>query len=771
MRHRLGTVIVGLLLVGGVAGASLPPHLGAARAASAPHVAAGTEASYGARLAADGGWTPVNSGVQTTLYAISCPAEGTCYAVDARGVALKTTDGGASWAARQTSSTYALFGIACPTAQACHAAGSISGVVGTGDGGGSWRTESPSASLNGIACPGATTCYAVGPSGILATTNGGGTWAAQSNPAAGGGYPLVSVSCGSASACVAVGGNGVIVATTDGGHTWTSRLSNTTVNLSGVSCPSPSACVAVGQQGTLLSTTDGGASWTTAHNPVADIDPVLVTEIAFWGVTCTGTTVCYAVGAGAAIARTSDSGHTWGLVKKPVYGATELHGVSCAGAACYVVGLNGTILVNRSAAGGSVVTPPTCTPTRPIVSSSPGGTLYFERGAYIYAANAAGGNVRQVTSTGSAREPDADPAVSPDGRTLAYSRPNGAHAGIQLIPTSGGAPSLFSGTDDPLASGAAWSHDGRRVAYNFTFRNGYGSATVASVEVREASSGKAVKLISNIYNPYADPTFSGDGCRLIVSQYYLGSTNAATRHIGLTSIDVITGKKVRVIAGDAAYDDHYPVVSPDGALVAYVRTPARQQSGGSLWVMNADGSGAHQLAQAADARRPAWSPDGSALAFANGHAVYTVPAGGGAPVLRIPNATDPAWGSGGATTLSAQTALVIDSMTMYQPVNGKDRPTRTAHLGRPTDIFLYYQSAAVGSSSSGRLRLLSRGKTFLSAAMYPGTTTAGSTYYGIRVNFGTGPRALALLGPMTAEATIRSGSARATRSLSFTLAR
>lgn len=400
----------------------------------------------------------------------------------------------------------------------------------------------------------------------------------------------------------------------------------------------------MGQLGTLLSTTDGGASWTTAHNPVADVDPVLVTEIAFWGVTCTGATVCYAVGAGAAIARTTDGGHTWGLVQKPVYGATELHGVACAGSACYAVGINGTILVNRSASSGGVVTPPTCTPTRPIVSSSPGHTFYFERGAYIYAANADGSNVRRVTSTGSAREPDADPAVSPDGRTLAYSRPNGRRAGITLIPTSGGAPSLFSGTDDPLASGAAWSHDGRLLAYNFTFSGGYGSAGAASVEVREASSGKAVKLISNIYNPYADPTFSGDGCRLIVSQYYLGSTNAATRHIGLTSVAVITGKDPRPLARDAAYDYHYPVVSPDGGSIAYVRTPARQQSGGSLWVMNADGSGGRQLASAADARRPAWSPDGSALAFANGHAIYTVPASGGAPVLRIPNATDPAWG-------------------------------------------------------------------------------------------------------------------------------
>ena len=38
------------------------------------------------------------------------------------------------------------------------------------------------------------------------------------------------------------------------------------------------------------------------------------------------------------------------------------------------------------------MTPPHCTPTRPIVAPLPGRTLYFARGAYIYAADPAWGS-------------------------------------------------------------------------------------------------------------------------------------------------------------------------------------------------------------------------------------------------------------------------------------------------------------------------------------------------------------------------------------------
>lgn len=84
--------------------------------------------------------------------------------------------------------------------------------------------------------------------------------------------------------------------------------------------------------------------------------------------------------------------------------------------------------------------------------------------------------------------------------------------------------------------------------------------------------------------------------------------------------------------------DLAPAWSPDGSQIAYSGPFQQKSVGQDLWIMNADGSNKHALTHEdngySDGAYPSWSPDGTAIAFAanNGSGYYhlwEVPASGG----------------------------------------------------------------------------------------------------------------------------------------------
>ncbi len=92
-----------------------------------------------------------------------------------------------------------------------------------------------------------------------------------------------------------------------------------------------------------------------------------------------------------------------------------------------------------------------------------------------------------------------------------------------------------------------------------------------------------------------------------------------------------------------------PAWSPDGTRIAFV---SRRDGRSHIYVMRADGTGARRLTDSADGDEgPTWSPDGRRIAFARGGALYAVPSRGG-PARRISHgvggeALDPAWSPNG----------------------------------------------------------------------------------------------------------------------------
>jgi Tol biopolymer transport system component len=273
------------------------------------------------------------------------------------------------------------------------------------------------------------------------------------------------------------------------------------------------------------------------------------------------------------------------------------------------------------------------------------GHLYVRRGPYIYAINPDGGGARQVTRTGTAAYPDIDPAVSPDGRQLAYARrAKGDDSAVYLVPATGGAPRPLQ-SDAGRVEHPAWSPDGRRVAYNRSFLHTTIDGSLASgdiIAINTAATGKNQDQFDESAGDYArvEPAWSPNGRTIVASQLDLGQGGS----ISLVAIDS-GNQDDHQLTHDKAHDYLNPAYSPDGRRIACVRSSHKQKGdSGVLWLMNADGTGGHALAPMADAARPACSPDGKTIAFGNGGAVYTVAAPGGQPALLMRGASNPAWG-------------------------------------------------------------------------------------------------------------------------------
>lgn len=103
-------------------------------------------------------------------------------------------------------------------------------------------------------------------------------------------------------------------------------------------------------------------------------------------------------------------------------------------------------------------------------------------------------------------------------------------------------------------------------------------------------------------------------------------------------------------------DETQPALSPDGTLVAYSAKATANGCKGcdeTIWLMNADGTGAHPFPNGSDPDvnyddSPAFSPDGKTILFARSGpsvaSLYTVPVAGGVATPLGVAGLDPTWG-------------------------------------------------------------------------------------------------------------------------------
>jgi hypothetical protein len=185
---------------------------------------------------------------------------------------------------------------------------------------------------------------------------------------------------------------------------------------------------------------------------------------------------------------------------------------------------------------------------------------------------------------------------------------------------------------------ADWSPDGTRIVFG---RNG-------AIHVMNAD-GSAVTRLSDPPAGYWDgrPDWSPDGTSIAFTRQ-LGPGNDPEA-IFLMDAD---GSNVREVttpapilgSGVPAYKDGDPAWSPDGSVIAFHRVTDADGSY-RIHIVSPDGTGLTDLTPGLDhwAMTPSWSPDGTRIVFYGGsQSIYTMNADGSG-VTEIGSESDPAW--------------------------------------------------------------------------------------------------------------------------------
>lgn len=223
---------------------------------------------------------------------------------------------------------------------------------------------------------------------------------------------------------------------------------------------------------------------------------------------------------------------------------------------------------------------------------------------------------------------DTDPSWSPNHTHIAFNR---KETGIHMMNADGSG--IIPLTGKALGQ-PSWSPDGQHIV----FMGGDWGLYIAKAD------GSGVNSATGLVGPFpsrggAKPDWSPDGTSIL----YAGSA------IALINVD---GSQQRYLTSEDSPFEMEATWSPDGDRIAFVSATDFRTNDGTIYVMNADGSGVAQLTTGpSDNRQPAWSPDGTQIAFSSNRdgnwEIYVMNADGSNPVNITNYPADdqyPSWG-------------------------------------------------------------------------------------------------------------------------------
>ena len=199
-----------------------------------------------------------------------------------------------------------------------------------------------------------------------------------------------------------------------------------------------------------------------------------------------------------------------------------------------------------------------------------------------------------------------DPSITPDGSEVVYASPIDGDWDLYLQTVGGsGAANLTSDSEDDETQ-PALSPDGRRVAFR-SERDGGG----VFILDRAAPAGDAVQRISERGH---NPAWSPQGDQIVMAtEGVLESPFRRERLSELRIVSLGSGESRLLAGGDAVQ----PAWSPDGSRVAYWGIEVSTGQADIWTIAVADGEAVQVTDDAATDWSPAWSPDGQYLYFAS----------------------------------------------------------------------------------------------------------------------------------------------------------
>jgi Tol biopolymer transport system component len=225
--------------------------------------------------------------------------------------------------------------------------------------------------------------------------------------------------------------------------------------------------------------------------------------------------------------------------------------------------------------------------------------------ADLWSVNADGSNLKQLTATPAVRE--LCPAVSADGRHLASCRNVGGNFEIWTSDIGGGRDRQLTHLGGH-ATFPDWNPQGNRIAFSWAPTQD----DLSNLYLVHARSGKVTPLLLEDGFAHEYPVFSPDGRTVLyVKQQFNDDGDAIYGQ--LWTVDVHSGQQ-RQLTDDDTIKDQTPDWSPDGSRIAYQATTDGDDD---IWIMNADGTDQQNLTAAAGGSEfaTAFSPDGEWIAF------------------------------------------------------------------------------------------------------------------------------------------------------------